>query len=138
MGTVIDGRYCIKKKLPEGNMSTVYVCGDIMSDENDIVALKVFNKVIKDSVSELQNKIFYREVESLERAEHPNIVKILDKGYDEKLNCYYIVLEYISGKDLDKSYDSVFTWEFTDKIKLVCQIIDAVSYLHQKILFIGI
>lgn len=132
MGTVIDGRYCIKKKLPEGNMSTVYVCSDIMSDENDIVALKVFNKVIKDSVSELQNKIFYREVESLERAEHPNIVKILDKGYDEKLNCYYIVLEYISGKDLDKSYDSVFTWEFTDKIKLVCQIIDAVSYLHQK------
>lgn len=46
MGTIIDGRYQIKKSLPDGNMSTVFLCNDIMSDDNEIVAVKVFNKVI--------------------------------------------------------------------------------------------
>ena len=100
MGTIIDGRYQIKKSLPDGNMSTVFLCNDIMSDDNEIVAVKVFNKEINGANTELQNKIFYREVESLERADHLNIVKIIDKGYDEKLNSFYIVLEYDSGKNL--------------------------------------
>lgn len=132
MGTIIDGRYVIKRKLPEGNMSTVYLCNDILSDNGDIVALKVFNKVITGSINELQNKIFYREVESLERTEHSNVVKIINKGYDKKLNSFYIVLEYISGKDLGQLFDVVADWSFEDKINVVCQIIEAVGYLHQK------
>ena len=132
MGSIIDGRYQIKRRLPEGNMSTVYLCNDIMSDDNDIVAIKVFNKVINGSISELQNKIFYREVESLERAEHLNVVKIKDKGYDEKLNSFYIVLEYISGKDLGQLFDIVVGWGFEEKINIVSQITEAVGYLHQK------
>lgn len=132
MGTIIDGRYEIKKKLPEGNMSTVYLCNDILAESGGIVALKVFNKIINGSISELQNKIFYREVESLERAEHPNVVKIENKGFDKKLNSFYIVLEYISGNNLDQLFDVVINWEFEDKIKIASQIVDAVGYLHQK------
>lgn len=52
MGTIIDGRYEIKKKLPEGNMSTVYLCNDILAESGGIVALKVFNKIINGSISE--------------------------------------------------------------------------------------
>lgn len=132
MGTIIDGRYQIKKSLPEGNMSTVFLCNDIMSDDNEIVAVKVFNKVINGANTELQNKIFYREVESLERADHLNIVKIIDKGYDEKLNSFYIVLEYVSGKNLGQLFDVVLGWEFEEKMNIICQITEAVCYLHQK------
>lgn len=114
MGTIIDRRYEIKKKFPEGNMSTVYLCNDILAESGCIVALKVFNKIINGSISELQNKIFYREVESLERAEHPNVVKIENKGFDKKLNSFYIVLEYISGNNLDQLFDVVINWEFED------------------------
>lgn len=132
MGTIIDGRYQIKKSLPDGNMSTVFLCNDIMSDDNEIVAVKVFNKVINGANTELQNKIFYREVESLERADHLNIVKIIDKGYDEKLNSFYIVLEYVSGKNLGQLFDVVLGWEFEEKMNIICQITEAVCYLHQK------
>ncbi|MEX0058113.1 AAA domain-containing protein [Clostridium butyricum] len=132
MVTYIYERYKIKRALPPGNMSTVYLCIDINSEETDMVAVKLFDKSIKSSTEELQQKIFYREVETLERIEHENIVRILNKGYDEKLESYFIVLEYVEGKNINELFDCISNYDFNEKLDLMGQILIAVEYLHKK------
>lgn len=129
----INERYRIKRALSPGNMSTVYLCIDVNSENLDMVAVKLFNKTITNSnTEELQNKIFYREVETLERIDHFNIVKILDKGYDEKSESYFIVLEYVEGKNINEIFDKLCTYDFYEKFDLIEQILIAVEYLHKK------
>lgn len=132
MATYIDGRYKIYKKLQGGNMSTVYLCMDEIKSDVDMVAVKVFNKTINNGKTDLQNKIFYREVESLERVHHENIVKILNKGFDNKLQSYYIVLEYVDGNNIDELFEVICNYEYSQKISLMEQVLSAVEYLHKK------
>lgn len=132
MTSYINDRYRIIRKLSPGNMSTVYLCKDTESDELDMVAVKVFDKTVNDKVDELQNKIFYREVETLERVSHENIVGIIDKGFDERLGCYYIVLEFVDGTNLNEAFESIVDFSFDKKFNLLEQILIAVEYLHKK------
>lgn len=92
----IRDRYKVIKEIPGGNMSQVLLCIDYNQDEESEVVIKLFNK--HSSEDDLLKRSFFREVENLERLKHSNIVKMLDKNKDDKLNAYYICLEHIQGK----------------------------------------
>ncbi len=131
MATYIDDQYRVIREITGGNMSKVYLC----EDENDIrVIVKIFDKHINNygSNDDLQKKIFNREVESLEKAHHINIVKIIDKGLDEELKKFYIVLEYIEGKNFNQAFEDLCNYDYYPKLELMEQVLGAVEYLHKK------
>ena len=86
-GKRIDGRYEIQEVIGVGGMAVVYKAYDSIDDR--IVAIKI----LKDEY--LANEEFRRRFKNESKAiavlSHPNIVKVLNVNYGDKLQ--YIVME---------------------------------------------
>ncbi len=120
----------IEKISKEGNMSTVYRCKDDFDKE---YAIKLFDKHIGDKNSEdYQKRIFNREVETLQRAQHDNIVKIFDHNLDDNLNKFYIVLEYVKGQNFRETFADLCTYDEFSKLELMDKVLAGVEYLHKR------
>ena len=91
VGKRLDGRYEVQEIIGVGGMSVVYKAYDNVDDR--IVAVKI----LKDEF--LQNDDFVRRFKNESKAiavmSHPNIVKVYDVSFGEKLQ--YIVMEYVDG-----------------------------------------
>lgn len=121
MATYIADRYRLKKKdMGKGNMASILLCEDtdIENDEADrSVIIKMFNKSnIGDE--DLQKQVFNREVESLDKLNHKNIVRILDRGFDKGFQAYFIVLEYIQGQNFKDAFEDICRYEYAQKLEL--------------------
>ena len=99
-GTWIDDRYKLRRVIREGSIATVLLCtDDEATTEDDEVIIKQYRK-LEGGDDNLQKQVFNREVESLGMTNHKNIVRIIDRGFDEASNSYYLALEYIHGSTL--------------------------------------
>lgn len=91
------------------------------------VAIKTVKKKDMKSIEVYQQR---REIEVLKMCQHPNIIKLIDLF--ENSDYYYIVLEYMQGKDM---FDYLKARDFNiseERAKdLAHQIVSAVQYLHQ-------
>lgn len=91
------------------------------------VAIKTVKKKDMKSIEVYQQR---REIEVLKMCQHPNIIKLIDLF--ENSDYYYIVLEYMQGKDL---FDYLKARDFNiteDRARDLClQIAQAVQYMHQ-------
>lgn len=98
VGKRLDGRYEVQEIIGVGGMSVVYKAYDNVDDR--IVAVKI----LKDEF--LQNDDFVRRFKNESKAiavmSHPNIVKVYDVSFGEKLQ--YIVMEYVDGITLKGIY----------------------------------
>lgn len=131
MATFIANRYMLKKKdIGGGNMSTIHLCIDTKRDDEDnSVIVKMFNKpTVGDA--DLQKRVFNREVESLDKLSHKNVVRILNRGYDDEFNSYFIVLENIKGQTFKDAFEDICRYDYYQKIELMEQVVDGIEYLH--------
>ena len=93
----------------------------------DEVALKFFDKrKTKDSS---QRKLFQKEVDLLEKLDHPNIIKI--RRLAQNVNKVYIVMDYWGKNNLAQFINS-FSLNFHEMKKIMKDILDAIRYLHSK------
>lgn len=134
MATYIADRYRLKKKdIGGGNMASIHLCEDTdIDDEKDnSVIVKMFNKPnIGDE--DLQKQVFNREVESLDKLNHRNIVRILDRGYDEGFKAFFIVLEYIQGENFKEAFGEICRYDYAQKLELMEQVVEGIEYLHKR------
>ncbi|MFO0950029.1 MAG: protein kinase [Isosphaeraceae bacterium] len=80
--------------LAEGTFARVY--RGVKADSNAPVAIKVLrNRFVADAAS---TELFKKEAEAGMRLNHPNIVKILDYGEQDKRS--YMIMEYVEGANL--------------------------------------
>lgn len=126
VGKRLDGRYEIQEIVGVGGMSVVYKAYDNVDDR--IVAVKI----LKDEF--LSNDEFVRRFKNESKAiallSHPNIVKVYDVHFGEKLQ--YIVMEYVDGITL-KEYiqkQGAITWN--DALFFMTQILKALQHAHDK------
>lgn len=126
VGKRLDGRYEVQEIIGVGGMSVVYKAYDNVDDR--IVAVKI----LKDEF--LQNDDFVRRFKNESKAiavmSHPNIVKVYDVSFGEKLQ--YIVMEYVDGITL-KEYiqkQGAITWN--DALYFTTQILRALQHAHDK------
>lgn len=126
VGKRLDGRYEIQEIIGVGGMSVVYKAYDNVDDR--IVAVKI----LKDEF--LTNDDFVRRFKNESKAiallSHPNIVKVYDVSFGEKLQ--YIVMEYVDGITL-KEYiqkQGAITWN--DALFFMTQILKALQHAHDK------
>ncbi len=126
VGKRLDGRYEIQEIIGVGGMSVVYKAYDNVDDR--IVAVKI----LKDEF--LTNDEFVRRFKNESKAiallSHPNIVKVYDVSFGERLQ--YIVMEYVDGITL-KEYiqkQGAITWN--DALFFTTQILKALQHAHDK------
>lgn len=126
VGKRLDGRYEIQEIIGVGGMSVVYKAYDNVDDR--IVAVKI----LKDEF--LTNDEFVRRFKNESKAiallSHPNIVKVYDVSFGEKLQ--YIVMEYVDGITLKEfiQKQNAITWN--DAVFFTTQILKALQHAHDK------
>mgnify|MGYP002622109840 CR=1 FL=1 len=126
IGKKLDGRYEITELIGVGGMAEVYKGVDVI--DNKTVAIKILKKEYAENEEFLRR--FRNESKAVAVLSHPNIVKIYDMGFSEKIQ--YIVMEYIDGITL-KEYieeEKVLTWK--DTVHFVIQILRALQHAHDK------
>lgn len=126
IGKKLDGRYEITELIGVGGMADVYKGVDVI--DNKPVAIKILKKEFAENEEFLRR--FRNESKAIAVLSHPNIVKIYDVGFSEKIQ--YIVMEYIDGITL-KEYieeEKVLTWK--DTVHFVIQILRALQHAHAK------
>lgn len=86
--------YRVLKKIGEGGMSNVFLAE--READGATVALKILNARPSDDKQLLQR--FIQEAALISDIDHPNVVKIYDKGFTE--DYAYIAMEYFTGGSL--------------------------------------
>jgi serine/threonine protein kinase len=94
IGQILNKRYRITSLLGEGAMGEVYLASDQQSGRQ--VAVKILARQLITNSDLIQR--FKREAETLQKLDHPNIVKFLDTFEHE--GQYVIVMEYLPGGSL--------------------------------------
>ncbi|MFR5875966.1 MAG: Stk1 family PASTA domain-containing Ser/Thr kinase [Eubacterium sp.] len=126
VGKRLDGRYEVQEIIGVGGMSVVYKAYDNVDDR--IVAVKILKEEFLNN-DEFKRR-FKNESKAIALLSHPNIVRVYDVNFGEKLQ--YIVMEYIDGITL-KEYitkQGAITWN--DALFFMTQILRAVQHAHDK------
>ena len=126
IGMKLDGRYEVLQLIGVGGMADVYKGIDIM--ENRVVAVKI----LKNEYCENEEfiKAFRNESKAIAVLSHPNIVKIYDVGYENKMQ--YIVMEYIDGITLKEFIEEQGLLKWRDCVHFTIQILRALQLAHDR------
>ena len=92
---LLNNRYRLNTLVGRGGMAMVFNGRDLML-ERDVAIKLLRSKYAKDPAF---RERFRQEAKAAANLSHPNIVTVYDFGYDQER--LYIVMEYISGKDLN-------------------------------------
>ena len=96
-GEVIDGRYKLNRIVASGGMATIYAALDLRLERQ--VAVKIMHPHLAQDEKFVER--FIREAKAAASLSHPNIVAVLDQGWNQGgTPCVFIVLELIEGATL--------------------------------------
>lgn len=125
----MNSRYQIVKQIGEGGCSVVYQAYDRRTDR--FVALKrpQYPECNRATKRESESSLLVREYMVLSRLRHPNIIQVLDFGFDDDRQPF-LVMEFLDGAtSLDRA-SLVLRW--SDRVAILLQILLALSYLHRR------
>ncbi|HVE25745.1 MAG TPA: protein kinase, partial [Sporichthya sp.] len=94
VGTVLDGRYRVTRRLARGGMATVYEAVDTRLDRT--VAVKVMHPGLAEDRDFVER--FIREARAAARLSHPNVVAVFDQSADS--GSVFLAMEYVEGRTL--------------------------------------
>lgn len=128
IGSVIDGKYEILRKIGQGGMSLVYLAMD--THLNKQWAVKEIRKKGngKDDVVIVNSLL--AEANMMKKLDHPSlprIVDIIDNG-----ETIFVVMDYIEGESLDKILLEYGAQPEELVIAWAKQLCDVLSYLHSQ------
>lgn len=126
VGKRLDGRYEVQEIIGVGGMSVVYKAYDNIDDR--IVAVKILKEEFLNN--EEFKRRFKNESKAIALLSHPNIVKVYDVNFGEKLQ--YIVMEYIDGITLKEYINKQGAITWNDALFFMTQILRAVQHAHDK------
>jgi serine/threonine protein kinase len=122
IGEVLDGHE-ILRPLGAGGMGEVYLA------RGEGGALRAFKIVRADHELEAKAGRFRREVLTLGRLTHPNIIRIMDAGRTPA-GALYLGMEYVAGPDLQSAIDKHGPYPVADAIAILTQLASALAYAH--------
>jgi serine/threonine protein kinase len=120
------GNYEILDRLGAGGMGTVYKARHKRMKR--VVALKVLSKEVAKSKTFADR--FQREVETIARLSHPNIVMAYDA--DEGEAGPFLVMEYVNGRDLASEVAKSGTMTAVDAVDRIRQAARGLEYAHAR------
>jgi len=126
IGKKLDGRYEISELIGIGGMADVYRATDIMEDK--VVAVKILKNEFSGNDEFLRR--FRNESKAIAVLSHPNIVKIFDVGFTDKIQ--YIVMEYIDGITLKEFIEQQGVLKWKDAVHFTVQVLRALQHAHDR------
>ncbi len=126
IGKKLDGRYELLELIGVGGMADIYRAKDI--EEDRIVAVKILKTEFAGSDEFLRR--FRNESKAIALLSHPNIVKIYDVGFTEKVQ--FIVMEYVDGITLTDYIEQQGVLKWRDSIHFTVQILKALQHAHDR------
>ncbi|XP_019414515.1 PREDICTED: CBL-interacting serine/threonine-protein kinase 1-like [Lupinus angustifolius] len=123
------GKYEFGETIGEGNFGKVKLAKDINTDQ--LFAVKILDK---SKLIHLNNTDrIKREIATLKVLKHPNVVRLYEVLASKTK--IYMVLEYVTGGELFEKIRSKGKLTETIGRKIFQQLIDGVSYCHNKGVF---
>src|SRR2546428_6036291 len=126
IGSLVDGRYRIQRKLGAGGMANVYLAED--QELGRRVAIKILNERHANDDQFVER--FRREAKNAAGLSHPNIVSIYDRG--EAVGTYYIAMEYLDGRSLKELIVQRGPAPIHVAIDYARQILGALRFAHRN------
>lgn len=126
IGKKLDNRYELLELIGVGGMADIYKAMDII--EERIVAVKILKNEFAASEDFLRR--FRNESKAIALLSHPNIVKIYDVGFTDKIQ--YIVMEYIDGITLTEYIERQGVLKWRDAVHFTLQILRALQHAHDR------
>ena len=106
----------------QGQFGKVY--GGIHRHTGELVALKQLN------TEQISTRQFLAEIHILFTLQHPNIVSSFALEHED--NNRYLISEYCEGGTLRTLIDSQYNISIEQKLKLIIDILDGLSYIHSE------
>jgi serine/threonine protein kinase len=123
------GKYQLESVLGRGSMGVVYLARDLALGHP--VAVKTLRKeALEDCNDGSLLQRFKNEALAGRRLKHPNIVSIYDYGEDG--DHYYLVMEFVQGKQLRDYFQENYRFTTTETAALMRQLLDALDYAHRS------
>lgn len=133
VGTVVNGRFHIVKRIARGGMANVYFA--TQAPLSRPVAVKVLHGVrnVEAESEESFRARFLREASMLAKLQHPNIVMLLDYGQivDVPGEHYFMAMEYLRGETLAQRFRVRGRLNIEECIALARQIGRALREAHR-------
>ena len=126
IGRKLDGRYELQELIGVGGMADIYKAFDILEEKT--VAVKILKNEFAASEDFLRR--FRNESKALAFLSHPNIVKIYDVGFTDKIQ--FIVMEYIDGITLTEYIEKQGVVKWKDAVHFTIQILRALQHAHDR------
>jgi len=121
------GKYEVLDHIGHGGMSEVYKGQHAQLDR--MVAVKVLHPFLAGEEGFVTR--FKREARIVATLRHPNIMQVYDFDYNEALDIYYMVMEFIDGPTL-KTRLSEGQLPLEETVRIGIAIADALDYAHQR------
>ena len=127
---LITNRYELMDEIGAGGMGVVYRARDHLS-QSDIalksIAVNPLNLTFNSRTSDRRlNLALAREFTTLARLRHPNIVSVLDFGFEKQP---FFTMPLVSGAHKITDFSHELDWQ--TKKHLVLQMLYALQYLHR-------
>ena len=126
IGKRLDGRYELLELIGVGGMADIYRAKDVQEDR--IVAVKILKTEYAGSEEFLRR--FRNESKAIALLSHPNIVKIYDVGFTNKVQ--FIVMEYVDGITLSDYIEQQGVLKWRDAVHFTVQTLKALQHAHDR------
>ncbi len=118
------GKWLIFRELGRGGMGRVYLAQEEIGGRQ--AALKVLAAELAQDSGFLQR--FQREIDALEKLDHPNIVRFYEAGFENGL--YFYAMEYVDGRSLEEVLQERGRLPWREALDIARQLCKALRQVH--------
>lgn len=127
-GEVIDGRYQLTRIVASGGMATIYAAMDLRLDRQ--VAVKIMHPHLAQDEKFVER--FIREAKAAASLSHPNIVAVLDQGWNQGgTPCVFIVMELVEGATLRDYLHEQGSVKLEQTLSMLMPVASALAAAHR-------
>ncbi len=128
----IIGNCRIDRMLGCGGMGIVYLGHHTVLDLP--VAVKVFSAMIfqNKGTDEYSPERFLREAKLAAKIKHPNVVSVMDAGFDKIRNLYYIIMEYVEGGTIREVINKHGPLDEQNALSIIISVAKALSIANRN------
>jgi len=119
----LGDRYQIQRELGRGGMATVFLATDIKHERE--VAIKVLHPELSEN---LGVERFDREIKTVAKLQHPNILSLFDSGEADGL--LYYVMPFVYGESLGDRLQREPMLPIETALSITLEVADALGYAH--------
>ena len=124
-GFMLDG-FEIVRLLASGGCGRVYLANQVAVER--LVALKILKRSLAEKKEAAER--FINEARNSAKFQYPNIVTTLEAGVSGGF--YYIAMQYVQGKTLEKLLDDGKIFSETEALAIVIKIASALQLIWEK------